>query len=140
MGADARKKRVLFVCTHNSARSQMAEGFLRNLYGNRYEAYSAGTDRGHVHPLAIKVMAEIGVDISAHRSKSVDKFLASEFDYVITVCDHAKETCPFFPGGKQRLHRSFEDPAAFRGPGDEGFGVFARVRDQIKHWIEQTFE
>jgi arsenate reductase len=139
MTSDESKQHVLFVCTHNSARSQMAEGLLRYSHGDRYDARSAGTEPGRVHPLTVRAMAEIGIDISGHASKSVDTFPDTEFDYVITVCDHAKETCPFFPGGKKHLHKSFPDPAAFRGSGKEGLEVFRRVRDEIKEWIEETF-
>lgn len=133
------KKRVLFICTHNSARSQMAEGLLRALYGDRYEVYSAGTQPTEVNPYVIRVMAEIGIDISDHRSKSVEEFLDQEFDYVITVCDHAKETCPFFPGGKEYIHKGFDDPSSFSGSEDERLDFLRRVRDEIKEWIEETF-
>ena len=109
------KQKVLFICTHNSARSQMAEGLLNALYGDRYEAYSAGTQPTEVNPYAIKVMAEMGIDISKHRSKSVEEFRGKKFDYVVTVCDHAKETCPFFPGGEKYLHQGFKDPSDLRG-------------------------
>ena len=113
------KKRVLFICTHNAARSQMAEGLLRALYGDRYEAFSAGTEPGRVSTGAIRAMAEIGIDISHHRSKSLTEFLDQEFDYVVTVCDHAKESCPYFPGGKKIIHQSFEDPSALTGTEEE---------------------
>lgn len=126
------KLRVLFICTHNSARSQMAEGFLRHLYGDRYEAESAGTDPEGVHPLAVEVMREVGIDISTHRSRSVQEFWGQEFDLVVTVCDHAKETCPFFPG-KRVIHRGFEDPSG------GGIEDFRRVRDEIGEWIEEFF-
>ncbi|MGQ9632324.1 MAG: arsenate reductase ArsC [bacterium] len=133
------KKKVLFICTQNSARSQMAEGLLRALYGDLYEAYSAGTQPSRVNPYAVRAMAEIGIDISEHRSKGVDEFLGQKFDYVITVCDRARETCPFFPGGGKYLHESFEDPAEFKGSEDEVLALFKRVRDEIKGWIERTF-
>lgn len=133
------KKKVLFICTHNSARSQMAEGILRTLYGDRYEAYSAGTQPTKVNPYAIKVMSEIGIDISNHRSKSVEEFRGKEFDYVVTVCDNAKEACPFFPGGKTYLHKGFKDPSEFKGNENEIVAEFQRVRDEIKRWIEETF-
>jgi arsenate reductase len=136
---DTSKEKVLFICTHNSARSQMAEGLLRTLYGDRYEAYSAGTQPSKVNPYAVKVMAEIGIDISKHRSKGVEEFLGMEFDYVFTVCDRAKNTCPFFPGAKRYVHQSFDDPAEFRGDKEESLTVFRRVRDEIKSWIEITF-
>jgi len=133
------KKKVLFICTHNSARSQMAEGILRTLYGDRYEAYSAGTQPTKVNPYAIKVMSEIGIDISNHRSKSAEEFRGKEFDYVVTVCDNAKEACPFFPGGKTYLHKGFKDPSEFKGNENEIVAEFQRVRDEIKRWIEETF-
>ena len=133
------KKKVLFICTHNSARSQMAEGILRTLYGDRYEAYSAGTQPTKVNPYAIKVMSEIGIDISNHRSKSAEEFRGKEFDYVVTVCDNAKEACPFFPGGKTYLHKGFKDPSEFKGNENEIVAEFRRVRDEIKRWIEETF-
>ena len=133
------KKKVLFICTHNSARSQMAEGILRTLYGDRYEAYSAGTQPTKVNPYAIKVMSEIGIDISNHRSKSAEEFRGKEFDYIVTVCDNAKEACPFFPGGKTYLHKGFKDPSEFKGNENEIVAEFQRVRDEIKRWIEETF-
>lgn len=133
------KKKVLFICTHNSARSQIAEGILRSLYGDRYEAYSAGTQPTEVNPNAAKVMAEIGIDISGQEAKSVQKYLGEEFDYVVTVCDSAKEACPFFPGGKEFIHKGFEDPSQFTGGEQETIEVFRRVRDDIKTWIQKTF-
>ena len=139
MKSKHKKKKVLFVCTHNSARSQMAEGLLNSLYGNRYEAYSAGTEPNIIDPHAILVMSELGIDISKHRSKSAKEFIEQEFDYVITVCDHAKETCPFFPGGKRHLHKSFEDPVLFEGNEADTLSVFRQVRDEIRAWISKEF-
>jgi arsenate reductase len=133
------KKRVLVICTHNAARSQMAEGLLRALHGNRYEVFSAGTEPGRVSPYAIKVMAEIGIDIGAHRAKSLQEFSDQAFDYVVTVCDHAKESCPYFPGGEKVLHRSFEDPSALSGPEEKIMAGFRRIRDEIRRWIEEEF-
>lgn len=133
------KKRVLFVCTQNSSRSQMAEGLLRNLYPDRYEVYSAGTDPYRVNPFAIKAMQQVGVDISSHYSKSVDEFAGLNFDFVVTVCDNARETCPYFPGGARYLHHSFEDPAQAKGSDEEILAVFARVRDEIRDWLQKTF-
>jgi arsenate reductase len=133
------RKKVLFVCTHNSARSQMAEGLLNSLCGTKYQAFSAGTEPSAVNPFAIQVMSEIGIDISKHRSKSINKFMEQIFDYVITVCHHANETCPFFPGGMKRMHRSFEDPASFKGNEAETISEFRRIRDEIKGWIEKYF-
>src|SRR5215217_3362702 len=126
------KKRVLFLCTHNSARSQMAEGLLRNLSGDRFEAFSAGTEATHVRPLAIRAMVEIGVDISGQESETLDRYLQEPFDYVITVCDDANEACPFFPGARERLHWSFEDPSKANGTEEERLAVFRSVRDRIK--------
>lgn len=130
------KERVLFLCTGNSARSQMAEGLLRHLAGDRFEVASAGTRPVGLNPDAVTVMHELGVDISQHRSKLVDEFLDKQFDYVITVCDNAKESCPVFPGNAQRLHWSFEDPAAAKGPVEARRIVFRRVRDQIQGRIQ----
>jgi len=135
-----RIKRVLFVCRSNSARSQMAEALLKALYGDRYEVYSAGTEPSRViNPHAIMVMAEIDIDISAHRSKSVDDFEEMNFDYVITLSDHAKETCPLFPGHDIYLHHHFEDPTDFEGKKEEILVGFRRVRNEIRDWIEETF-
>ena len=133
------KKKVLFICTHNSARSHMAEGFMNALLGDHYEAWSAGTGPSVLNPTAFKVMAEIGIDLSAHHSKGLEGFLDREWDYVVTVCDRANETCPFFPGGKKKIHKGFEDPASIRGSEAEKIVVFRRVRDEIKNWIEDTF-
>src|SRR5215204_5436688 len=127
-----RKKRALFLCTHNSARSQMAEGLLRALAGDRFEAMSAGTEATHVRPLAVRAMEEIGVDISEQESKTLERYLKESFDYVITVCDDANEACPFFPGASERLHWSFEDPSRAEGSDEERLAVFRRVRDRIK--------
>ena len=125
------KRRVLILCTGNSARSQMAEGWLRSLGGGRFEVYSAGTRPSSVRPEAIEAMREVGVDITSHRSKSVDEFAGGEFDYVITVCDNARESCPVFPGKTERVHWSFDDPAAVGGGWDERLAAFRRVRDEI---------
>ena len=133
------KKKVLFICTHNSARSQMAEGYLNARYTDDYEGYSAGTEPSHVNPAAIRVMAEAGIDISLHRSKNVKEFQGTTFDYVVTVCDHAKETCPFFPG-KNILHKSFRDPSAFKGTEESILQDFRQVRDKIAEWITNTFK
>ena len=130
-------KRVLILCTGNSARSQMAEGLLRHEGGGRLEVFSAGTRASFVRPEAIQAMSEIGIDISGHRSKNVDEFIGQDFDYVITVCDHANEVCPVFPGKTQRIHQSFEDPPA-PGAADEAttLAVFRRVRDEIHAWMK----
>jgi arsenate reductase len=125
------KARVLFLCTHNSARSQMAEGLLRHLAGDRFEVFSAGTEATHVRPLAIRAMDEIGVDISGQESKTLDRYLGEPFDYMITVCDEANEACPFFPGAKSRLHWSLPDPSVAEGTEAERLAVFRSVRDRI---------
>ena len=126
------KSRVLFLCTHNSARSQMAEGLLRNLAGDRFEVASAGTEARGVHPGAVQTMAEIGIDLRGHTSKTVDRFVGEPWEFVITVCDSAREACPFFPAGTQRLHWSFADPSAAGGSEHERLAEFRRVRDQIR--------
>ena len=126
------KKRVLILCTGNSARSQMAEGLLRHLAGDRFEVESAGVEPSRVRPQAVAAMRERGVDISGHRSKSVDEFAGQEFDYVITVCDNANERCPVFPGRTARIHWSFDDPAAAEGDEAARLAVFRRVRDEIE--------
>jgi arsenate reductase (thioredoxin) len=130
------KARVLFVCTHNSARSQMAEGLLRHLAGDRFEAHSAGTEATHVRPLTIRAMDEIGVDISGQESKTLERYLGEPFDYVITVCDDANEACPFFPGAKERLHWSLPDPSAAKGSEEERLAVFRSVRDQLRDRVQ----
>lgn len=127
------KKRVLILCTGNSARSQMAEGLLRQEAGDRFEVVSAGVERTYVRPEAVEAMREIGVDISQHRSKSVDEFAGQEFDYVITVCDNANQNCPIFPGETKRIHWSFDDPAAAEGDENTKLNIFRRVRDEIRH-------
>jgi len=131
------KKRVLFLCTGNSARSQMAEGFLRHMAGDRFEVFSAGVKPTQVNPLAIKVMAEAGVDISKHRSKSAMEFIGQQFDYIITVCDNAKQTCPVFPGKHEKIHWDLEDPAEAQGSEEERIVVFRKIRDEIRKKIEE---
>lgn len=132
-------KRVLFLCTHNSARSQMAEGLLRSMYGDKYEVFSAGTEVTKVNPYVTKSMAEIGIDLSGHRSKSLEQFRNQEIDTVVTVCDNAKEACPFFAGAKEVLHQSFSDPSQFTGTEDEILKQVGVVRNQIQAWIEENF-
>lgn len=127
----SKQTRVLILCTHNSARSQMAEGLLRHLSAGRISVESAGSEPGRVHPLAIQVMDEIGIDITDHRSKSLAEFLDEKFDYVITVCDQANETCPFFPGSPERIHWSFPDPSSASGDEQERLKTFRDVRDAI---------
>ena len=128
--------RVLVLCTGNSARSQMAEGLLREMGGDRFEAASAGVAPSFVRPEAIAVMREVDIDISGHESKSVDEFINQEFDYVITVCDNANEQCPVFPGNTRRIHWSFDDPAAAQGDEEQRLAVFRRVRDEIRQRLQ----
>lgn len=129
------KRRMLILCTGNSARSQLAEGLFRHEAGDVFEVFSAGTQPSVVRPEAIAVMREIGLDISGHRSKSVDEFVGQEFELVITVCDNARESCPVFPGQTQRLHWPFEDPAAVQGSEPRRLDAFRKVRDQIHRRI-----
>jgi arsenate reductase (thioredoxin) len=131
------RRRVLFLCTHNSARSQMAEGLLRHLAGDRFEVYSAGTEATSVRPEAISAMAELGIDISGQESETLDRYLSESFDYVVTVCDDANEACPVFPGAKNRLHWSFRDPSRATGSDEERLEVFRAVRDEILGRIER---
>lgn len=126
------KKRVLFLCTHNSARSQMAEGLLRHMAGQQFEVFSAGTEQTLVRPLAVDTMREIGIDISGHTSKTMDVFDGQTFDSVITVCDRANESCPIFPGGTERIHWSFEDPTSATGTDEQKLHAFRTVRDAIQ--------
>ena len=133
------KTSVLFVCTHNSARSQMAEGLLRDRYGDQYDVYSAGTERTHVRPLATAVMEEVNVDLSDHHSKTIDDLGDRTFDVVVTVCDAAREACPYLPAEEANLHRSFEDPSSAQGTDEERRAVFRRVRDALADWIDETF-
>jgi len=130
------KKTILFICVHNSARSQMAEGLINVFYADRFEAASGGTTATRVHPAAIKAMAEIGVDISGHRSKSLDEFEGRRFDHVVMVCDDKQADCPFFPGGREYIHHAFDDPAACTGTDEEILACFRRSRDEIRAWIE----
>ena len=125
------KKKVLFLCIHNAGRSQMAEGLLRHLAGDRFEVASAGTDPQGLNPSAVAAMREIGIDITHHQSRHVDHFAGEQFDYVITVCDRAKESCPIFPSASSILHWSFDDPASAQGSAEERAAVFRRVRDEI---------
>jgi arsenate reductase len=132
------KRSVLFICTHNSARSQMAEGLLNGLCGRDYAGFSAGLEPSSVRPEAVAVLAELGLDISHHRSKGLEEFRGHRFDVVVTVCDSARERCPFFPG-RLILHESFVDPAAVGGGEAQRLEAFRRVRDQICTWVVATF-
>jgi len=129
---------VLFICTQNSARSQIAEGLLNAYYGKEYKAYSAGITPSQINLYVVKVMAEIGIDLSKHHVKSIEKFRGKSFDIVVTVCDHAKEVCPFFPG-KQNLHKNFQDPSQIKGNEEEILEEVRHIRDEIMDWILETF-
>jgi arsenate reductase (thioredoxin) len=144
------KKKVLFLCFHNSARSQMAEGLLRAMYGDGYEVYSAGVEASKVDPRAALVMSEIGIDISGQRSKAMNEYRGILFDLAVTVCDKAKEMCPICgvslkapataPAAKENIHRNFKDPAVAEGSEEDQLNAFRQVRDEIKNWIKQTFK
>lgn len=131
------KQRVLFLCTGNSARSQMAESLLGLIGGDHFEAHSAGTHPAGLNPMTVAVMKELGVDVAHHRSKNVTEFIGQSFDYVITVCDRAKETCPIFPGAGALLHWSFDDPASVQGTDAERRAAFQRIRDEIAKRIRE---
>lgn len=133
------KKKILFICTHNSARSQMAEGYMKAKFGDRFEVFSAGTEATRVHPMAITVMQEIGIDISGQWSKLIDEFFGKGIETVVTVCDSANKACPFFPGAKEVIHQSFPDPSAFIGSDEEVRAGFRKVREEIIRWIDVTF-
>lgn len=133
------KKRVLFICTNNSCRSQMAEGIVNHYLGERVEAFSAGTAPTSVNPRAIQSMKEMGIDISGQRSKSMDEFAGQNFDYVITLCQSANEQCPLFFGGVRKIHMGFDDPAAATGSDEEIMAEFRRVRDEIKDKLLEFF-
>jgi len=124
-------KSVLFLCTHNSARSQMAEGLLRHLASDRFEVFSAGTEETRVHPLAIEAMKDLGIDITSHTSKTLDRFVGQTLDYVVTVCDRANESCPNFPGDTKRIHWGFDDPSATTGTDAQRLAAFREIRDEI---------
>jgi arsenate reductase len=133
------KKKILILCTGNSARSQMAEGLLKYIMQDKYKIYSAGTKSSIVRLEAVKALAEIGIDISENRSKSVEEFLGQEIDYVLTVCAHAQENCPYFPAKTKLIHHSFDDPAETPGDEETRLKAFRRVRDEIKSYFEKDF-
>ena len=133
------KKKILILCTGNSARSQLAEGLLKHICENVYDVYSAGTKPSLVRPEAIKVLAEINVDISGNRSKSIDEFADENIDYVLTVCDNAKENCPYFPAKTRLVHHSFRDPAIIEGDEDTRLKAFRQTRDEIYKYLENDF-
>ena len=132
MSTDSERRRVIFVCTHNSARSQMAEGMLRAWGGDRFEVFSAGTEATRVRPEAVAVMAEIGIDIGGHTSKTLEPFLGESFSWLVTVCDQAKEACPTIPGVRQQAHWSIEDPSAVEGDEDTRLEAFRVARDHLR--------
>ena len=132
-------RKILILCTGNSARSQMAEGLLKHITQNEYEINSAGTKPSIVRPEAIKVLSEIGIDISNNRSKSVDEFLTKEIDYVLTVCDNAQENCPYFPAKTKLIHHSFADPAEIQGDEERRLNAFRKIRDEIREYFENDF-
>jgi arsenate reductase len=133
------KLKVLFICTHNSARSQMAEGLMNEFLGHAYQAFSAGTEAGQIHPLAIRAMAEIGIDISGQKSKDLEVFKNKEFDFVVTVCDRSRKSCPHFPPGGKIIHKAFEDPASAAGSEQEKLAAFRKERDKIRAWVRKYF-
>lgn len=132
------KKSVLFICTNNSGRSQMAEGLLKHLYGNRYDVYSAGIDPKDVNPMTIETMAEIGIDISEQSSIDIKEYGGKNFDYVITLCDDG--SCPIFLNGKKCIHQEFKDPKTYSDANLEKIEIFRLIRDEIKEWIEKYFK
>ena len=134
-----RKKTILFVCTHNSARSQLAEAILRQKFGENYQVYSAGTEPTTINPYILQTLAEMGIDTSELTSKHVNTFLGKEIDLVVTVCDSAQKTCPFFPNAKQYLHKSFDDPNSFTGTAESILKDINRVKNEITAWIEEEF-
>ncbi len=133
------KQKVLFICTHNSSRSQMAEGLLRAYYGDRYDVYSAGTQPSGVNRFAIEAMEDLGIDLSGHRSDHIDAYTETPMDYVVTVCDSARERCPYLPARQQNIHHRFEDPSAVEGTDAEKRAAFRRIRNEIHAWLDDTF-
>ena len=133
------KKKILFLCTHNSCRSQMAEALANHFLGNNCQAYSAGTEATRVNPLAARVLGELGIDTASLRSKTMDEFTDNTFDHVVTLCGDANEKCPLFFGGVQRVHHGFEDPSRLPGDEETVLPEFRRVRDEIKNWIIDYF-
>ncbi len=133
------KKTILFLCTHNSARSQIAEGIINGLFSDKYSAYSAGTQPGKVNIFAIKAMKEIGINIEHHYSKPIDEFNSKHFNYVVTVCDNAKQSCPAYLNADKIIHESFEDPSSFKGSDEQKLEKFEEVRDKIRKWLESSF-
>ena len=134
-----KRETVLFICNHNAGRSQMAEAILRRLHPDRYEAFSAGTEPMPVNPHVVRAMAETGIDISSARSKSIEEFRGRTFDFVVTLCDKARQGCPFFPGGNNFIHQAFTNPSAFEGSDEQIMAGVRKVRDEIRDWIAKTF-
>jgi arsenate reductase (thioredoxin) len=134
------KKRVLFLCTHNSARSQMAEALLRHCCGHRYESFSAGTQPSKLNPYVVRTMEEMGIDMSMHSSKGIDQFIGQEWDYIVTVCDNAKEACPYIPGAKEYIHESFSDPSGLIGSDKEIMSRVRLIKKEIQNWLDKTFD
>lgn len=134
------KKKVLFICTANAARSQMAEGYLRAKYGDRYEVFSAGTRRSRVSTRAIQVMREVGIDIAHHHSKLLDELSGMQFDIAVTLCDNVHQVCPIVPNAKKTIHKGFADPHLTPGSDEEILEGYRRVRDGIMQWIDQLFK
>ena len=139
LAKDQMKKKILFVCTHNSARSQLAEGLVNNLCFHKYQAFSAGSTPSKVNTFAIEVLREMGIDIADHYSKSLNEFEGQYFDYVVTVCNNAKDNCPFFPGSNEYVHKSFQDPSSVDGTYQDKLDAFRKSRDEIKQWILEFF-
>jgi len=133
------KQCILFLCTHNSCRSQMAEGLVNHFLGDRFLAFSAGTESTRVNPFAIEILAELGIDISGQRSKTLDEFADQSFDHVVTLCGDANETCPIFIGGVRRTHQGFEDPSRLSCSEEDILAEFRRVRDEIIEWVMNYF-
>jgi arsenate reductase len=133
------KKKVLFVCTHNSARSQIAEGIINCYYADRFDAYSAGSNPTEINPYSVSVCSEIGVDISSNYAKGFDDLEGIKFDYIVTVCDGATEKCPYFRGDGFRIHKSFNDPSDYKGSDEQKTVFFRNVRDEIRDWIDNVF-
>ncbi len=133
------KLRILFLCTHNACRSQMAEALLRHRYGGTYEVFSAGTSPSQVHPFAVQVLQELAIDTSTLISESLSMYVDQPFDAVITTCDGAQRSCPVFPGALRTIHHAFEDPSRVDGSQEEVLHAFRRIRDQIDRWIQATF-
>lgn len=133
-------KRILILCTGNSCRSQMAHGWMEHLAGDQVEVYSAGVETHGLNPMAVAVMAETGIDISGHTSNLIDEYRDIDFDLVITVCDHAKETCPWFPGGATQLHQNFPDPSKLPGTPESNIEAYRKTRDEIKSYVEELID